>query len=83
MPLSILFQLSFNQKEIPDEWKVTGVIPTYKGKGIKYDLSNYRPISLTSIISKVRLSTIYSKIVNNCNKFNIINTEQHVSEINV
>ena len=38
---------------------------------------NYRLISLTSTISKVMESIIYSNIVNNCNKFNINNTEQH------
>ena len=36
-----------------------------------------RPISLTSTISKEIESIIYSNIVNHCNKFNIINTEQH------
>ena len=76
-PLSILFQLSFNQKEIPEEWKIADIIPIYKGKGNKCDVNNYRPISLTSTISKVMKSIIYSKIVNHCSKFNIINTEQH------
>ena len=76
-PLSILFQLSFNQKTIPDEWRMADVIPIYKGNGSKYDVGNYRPISLTSTISKVMESIIYSNIVNHCNKFNIINAEQH------
>ena len=53
------------------------VIPIYKGKGSKYDVGSHRPISLTSTISKVMESIIYSNIVNHCNKFNIINTEQH------
>ena len=76
-PLSILFQLSFNQKMIPDEWRMADVIPTFKGKGSKYDVGNYRPISLTNTILNVMESIIYSYIVNHCNKFNIINTEQH------
>ena len=75
--LSILFQLSFNKKMIPDEWRMADVIPIYKGKGSKYDVGNYRPINLTSTISKVMKSIIYSNIVNHCNKFNIINREQH------
>ena len=62
---------------IPDEWRMADVIPIYKGKGSKYDVSSYRPISLISTISKVMESIIYSNIVNYCNKFNIINTEQH------
>ena len=76
-PLSILFQISFNQKVIPDEWRMADVIPIYKGKGSKYDVGSYRPISLTNTISKVMESIIYSNIVNHCNKFNIINIEQH------
>ena len=76
-PLSILFQISFNQKMISDEWRMAGVILIYKGKGSKYDVGSYRPIGLTSTISKVMESIIYYNIVNHCNKFNIINTEQH------
>ena len=29
------------------------VVPLYKGAGSKYDENNYRPISLTSNISKI------------------------------
>ena len=76
-PLSILFQISLNQKVISDEWRMADVIPIYKGKGSKYDVGSYRPINLTSTISKVMKSIIYSNIVNHCNKFNMINTEQH------
>ena len=62
---------------IPNEWRMADVIPIYKGKGNKHDVSNYRPISLTRTISRVMESIIYSNIVNYCNKFNIINTEQY------
>ena len=51
-PLSILFQISLNQKVISDECRMADVIPIYKGKGSKYDVGSYRPISLTSTISK-------------------------------
>ena len=69
--------MSFNHEMIPDEWRTADIIPIYKGKGSKYDVGSYRPISLTSTISKVMESIIYSNIVNHSNKFNIINTEQH------
>ena len=62
---------------ISDECRMADVIPIYKGKGSKYDVGSYRPISLTSTISKVMESIIYFNIVNHCNKFNMINTEQH------
>ena len=62
---------------IPNEWRMADVIPIYKGKGNKHDVGSYRPISLTRTISRVMESIIYSNIVNYCNKFNIINTEQY------
>ena len=62
---------------IPDEWRMADAIPIYKKQGIKYDVSNYSPINFISIISKVMKSIIYSNIVTHCNKFNIVNTEQH------
>ena len=68
---------------ISDEWRTTDVIPIYKGKGSKYDVGSYRPISLSSTISKVMESIIYSNIVNHCNKFNIIIQTNMVKEINV
>ena len=37
---------------MPAQWKVANVIPYFK-KGDKHSLSNYRPISLLSVLSKV------------------------------
>ena len=39
--LSILFQISFNQKVIPYEWRMADVILIYKAKGSKYDVGSY------------------------------------------
>ena len=50
--LSKLFQISLNSKSMPSEWKTAHVVAVPK-KGNKQDPSNYRPISLLSIISKV------------------------------
>ena len=52
-PLSILFNLTVNQGKIPDMWKQAEIRPIYKKKGSKCDPSNYRPVSLTSVICKV------------------------------
>ena len=51
-PLSLLFNLSFKTGSIPNEWKLAHVVPIHK-KGEISDIENYRPISLTSIISKI------------------------------
>ena len=42
--LIYIFSTIFNQKMIPDEWRMADVIPIYKSKGSKYDMGNYRPI---------------------------------------
>ena len=50
-PLNILFESSYKLGKLPDEWKLGHVTAVYK-KGNKGDPSNYRPISLASIICK-------------------------------
>ena len=52
LPLSILFTQSLSKGQIPKIWKVAFVRPLFK-KGLCSLPSNYRPISLTSVIGKV------------------------------
>jgi hypothetical protein len=52
-PLSILFQLSYNSGTLPAEWKLANIIPIHKN-GSKDDIENYRPISLTCLVMKIR-----------------------------
>ena len=46
-----LMDLSLNNSNLPDDWKKATVIPIYK-KGDRALVSNYRPISLTSVVCK-------------------------------
>ena len=52
-PLSVLFNLSYNTGYIPQEWKLANVVPVHK-KEDKNKVTNYRPISLTSLVMKVQ-----------------------------
>ena len=52
LPLSLIFPKSFSEGELPQDWKDAITIPLHK-KGEKEFASNYRPISLTSIVCKV------------------------------
>ena len=54
----MLFNLVYNTGYIPQEWKVANVVPVYK-KDDKNKVTNYRPISLTSLVMKVLERIIY------------------------
>ena len=62
-PLCAIFNLSLSTKIFPSEWKLANVIPCFK-KDDKNLLSNYRPISLLSIMSKVFERCVYKHLFN-------------------
>ena len=43
-PMSTLFNLVYNDKIIPEQWKMSLIRPVHK-KGPKNDISNYRPVA--------------------------------------
>ena len=57
-PLHIIFNLSLRLGRIPTAWKLATVTAIYKQKGSKHVSGNYRPISLTSIMSRIMESII-------------------------
>ena len=59
-PLCILFSFIFNNGSIPDDWRTANVMPIFK-KGLSSCLSNYRPISLTSIFCK-----LFEQVIKEC-----------------
>ena len=64
------------QGSMPDEWKTANIIPIFK-KGDRTITDNYRPVSLTSICSKILEHIIYSSIFCHLNEFNILCERQH------
>ena len=59
--LSALFDRSFNECHFPSAWKDALVVPVFK-RGDRSNLSNYRPISLLPVVSKVCERVVYNKL---------------------
>ena len=62
-PLAYLFNESMTTGVFPDMMTIAEVVPLYKGKS-RYEVENYRPISLLLTISKLLEKLIYSRVYN-------------------
>ncbi|CAG2193089.1 unnamed protein product [Mytilus edulis] len=62
-PLRAFFNLSLRTKFVPSAWKLANVTPCFKNDD-KSILSNYRPISLLSVMSKVFERCVYKHVFN-------------------
>ena len=74
-PLSILYQKSLKEGA-HESWKKAIIAARYK-KGKKSDPGNYRPVSLTSVISKVMESIVRDAMVDHLMKNNLFTDDQH------
>ncbi|RMC03234.1 hypothetical protein DUI87_20428 [Hirundo rustica rustica] len=74
--LSIIYQLSWLTGEVPDDSKLANVTPTQKN-GRKEDPGNYRPVSLTSVLSEVMESFILSVIMQHVQDGQGLRPSQH------
>ena len=72
--LVTLFNLSMEQSKVPTSWKLANVIPVHE-KGDRDPVSNYRPISLLSFVSKVMEKYIHNHV--NIITNNLICSERH------
>ena len=70
-----LFNSCMNAGIYPDELKIARVIPLFKS-GNKNDLSNYRPISLLPVISKIFEKLIHVRLMSFLNKHDVIYEKQ-------
>lgn len=60
--LQCLFSQSYNSGTLPKDWKMGKIVPLHKS-GDANNLSNYRPITLTSVPSKIMEHVIFSHLV--------------------
>ena len=61
-PLHSLFVRSLQTCQLPSQWKVHLIVPIFK-LGDRSDVTNYRPVSLLCVASKVLEKLIYLKII--------------------
>ena len=76
VPLSIIFQKSLDEACVPTPWKEAEVVPIFK-KGKRQDPTNYRPISLTSVVSKMLESIVRDRVLEFMVETNQLSQTQH------
>ena len=72
-----LINLSVSSGICPDMSKLAKVIPVYKNKGENYIFSNYRPISMLPVFSKIVEKLIYNKIFSFLVRYEILFKSQY------
>ena len=72
--LCTLFNLSLRLGKLPLEWKRSNVVPVFK-KGDKSVISNYRPMSLLSLFSRLCERCILDKLIPNL--LELLSPKQH------
>lgn len=74
---SILFRKSLDEGFVPSQFKLAKVTPIYKNAGQKTMASSYRPISVTSLISRIFERIIRGHMLTYLISNNIIYPDQH------
>ena len=70
-PLTFILNLSLKSGIVPDDLKLAKVLPLYKSKN-KNLISNYRPISVLPVFSKVLERLMYNRMINYINKYKLL-----------
>ncbi|CAG2239333.1 Insulin-like growth factor 2 mRNA-binding protein 1,Insulin-like growth factor 2 mRNA-binding protein 2 [Mytilus edulis] len=74
-PLCMIFNSSFVNGEVPEDWKIAIITALFK-KGDKKSASNYRPVSLTSILCKIMEKLIRKRIIEHMDRQNLFSNQQ-------
>jgi ribonucleases P/MRP protein subunit RPP40 len=75
-PLLHIWRESLQDGCVPEGWKTANVCPIFK-KGSRSQAGNYRPVSLTSQISKLLEAVIRDALVNHLEKNKLVSESQH------
>ena len=69
--LTLLFNKSIDQGIFPSALKLSKIVPIHKGDSL-FEISNYRPISLLPILSKILEKLMYTRVMDFITKYNIL-----------
>ena len=73
--IAMLFNISLETSIFPMLWKISRVAPIYK-EGDKSEKSNYRPISVLPVISRLFERLVYDQLYKHLNSNNLLAKEQ-------
>ena len=74
-PLTYVINLSLRQGYIPPDWKRGHVTPIFKA-GERDNMSNYRPISVLPVFSKILERIVYDKVFSYLNDLDVLSNKQ-------
>ena len=75
-PLAHIINSSFTTGSVPDQLKISRVIPLFK-TGDKSNFSNYRPISILPAFSKILEKAFYNRLNNYLHELHILSNDQY------
>ena len=75
-PLSFIINLSLRTSSIPTDWKLAKVVPLHK-KGDSSLQSNYRPISVLSVCSKILERAVHHQLIDFLEKEQLFSNNQY------
>ena len=74
--LTEIFKKSLQEGTVPNDWKLANITPLHKN-GSRSSPENYRPISLTSVVSKIMEKLVRDKIMEHIEENNLFTKHQH------
>ena len=74
--VSVLFQKSLDSGQLPKDWTDANVAPVFK-KGDRHAAENYRPVSLTSVLSKTLEHIVCSHMHSFFEQHNVLTNVNH------
>ena len=75
--LAKLFNRCLKERCFPDSWKMSSVCPVFKNAGDRCSPSQYRPISLLSVMSKLFESVINKAVISHLDRNKLLSDNQY------